>query len=303
MFADLDYTDDEVRQDVMSWGIWLTKELRLKGFRFDAIKHYSEQFLLDFIRNLEDNSGASMFIVGEYWKGDVHVLSEYLKQIDYRFALFDAPLVYKFSKWSLAEAADMRDLLNESLVSLEPRSAVTFVMNHDTQPSQALEAPITEWFVPLGYALIMLRMDGYPCVFYGDLYGISGGVKDDWQPPTAQGKIPDIVLVRKLYAYGEQNDYFDHPNLIGWVRRGTWDRPDGCAVLLSNVDLGQKRMYVGESHAGETWRDVIGWEWREAVIGKDGWALFHVGAKSVSIYVNKAAQGREQFGQFQSKIY
>ena len=87
-------------------------------------------------------------------------------------------------------------------------------MNHDTQPSQALSAPIYHFFIPMGYALILLRLDGYPCVFYGDLYGIKGGV-DFPHPPSAGGKISDLCLARKLYAYGEQHDYFDKPNCIG----------------------------------------------------------------------------------------
>ena len=35
-----------------------------------------------------------------------------------------------------------------------------------------------------------------------------------------------------LHNLGEQNDYFNDPNCIGWVRRGTWDKKDGCAVVL-----------------------------------------------------------------------
>ena len=37
---------------------------------------------------------------------------------------------------------------------------------------QALCSWVQEWFKPLAYALILLRRDGYPCVFYGDYYGI-----------------------------------------------------------------------------------------------------------------------------------
>ena len=50
--------------------------------------------------------------------------------------------------------------------------AVTFVDNHDSEPGQALESFIEDWFKPLAYALILLRKEGLPCVFYGDYYGI-----------------------------------------------------------------------------------------------------------------------------------
>ena len=42
--------------------------------------------------------------------------------------------------------------------------------NHDSEPGQALESFIENWFKPLAYALILLRKGGLPCVFYGDYY-------------------------------------------------------------------------------------------------------------------------------------
>ncbi len=49
---------------------------------------------------------------------------------------------------------------------------MTLVTNHDTQPLQALEAPVEPWFKPLAYALILLRENGVPSVF-ADLFGAS----------------------------------------------------------------------------------------------------------------------------------
>jgi len=303
MFADLDYAHPEVVQDVKNWGVWVAKELNLKGFRFDAIKHFSEEFLLEFVKNLDGSLGEGWFAVGEFWQMSLQGLTEYLEKMDHKFSLFDAPLVGNFSRISTGDKADLRSVFDNTLVKVEPYNAVTLVMNHDTQPSQALQVPIADWFKPLAYALILLREDGYPCIFYGDVYGIKGGVENDWLPPAAGGKIPDMSLARKLYAYGEQNDYFNDPNLIGWVRRGTWDRPDGCAVSLSNAEMGEIRMYVGESHHGEKWTDVLGWQSAEVEIGGDGFGTFPVGPCSLSIYVNKAAPGRGKFGRFNSKIY
>jgi alpha-amylase len=177
-------------------------------------------------------------------------------------------------------------------------------MNHDTQPSQALSAPISPWFTIHAYSLILLRDSGYPCIFYGDVYGLRGGVPANLQStPSAQGKIPDLCLVRKLYAYGEQNDYFNEANLVGWVRRGMWDRRDGCAVVLSNAEMGSQRMWVGDVHKGERWTDVLGWEKEGVVIGEDGWGVFPVGGCSASVFVNEKAKGRERFGKFDSRIY
>ena len=60
------------------------------------------------------------------------------------------------------------------MVKNHPEHAVTFVDNHDTQRGQALESTVEEWFKPAAYALILLREDGLPCLFYGDYYGIEG---------------------------------------------------------------------------------------------------------------------------------
>lgn len=113
-----------------------------------------------------------------------------------------------------------------------------------------------------------------------------------------------MILARKLFAYGEQNDYHDQPNCIGWVRRGTHDKPEGCAVVMSNADAGEIRMFVGEERKGQTWSDLLGWEEKEVKIGDDGFGMFPCPGVSVSIFTNKEAQGREKFPvNFDANIY
>ena len=176
-------------------------------------------------------------------------------------------------------------------------------MNNDTQPYQALEVPIEPFFKPLAYALILLRYDGYPCIFYGDLYGIDPKGDKQTFGPSCGGALSNLTLARKLYAYGLQKDYFDYATCIGWVRYGTWDRRFGCAVVMSNAGPGEKRMHVGEMHAGEKWTDVLGWESREVEIDHEGCGMFVCAGTSVSVWVNKDAEGRDRFGKFDDKIY
>ncbi len=172
-----------------------------------------------------------------------------------RFCLFDCPLLYNLSKASRALSYDLRKIFDGSLVASKPMNAVTLVQNHDTQPGQALAAPLEDYFKPLAYAMILLRGAGYPVVFYGDLYGING--PHVFRGPSCRGCLADLVLARKLYAYGPEESYFNSRNCIGWVRRGTWDRLDGCAVVLSNAGPGEKSMFVGQTHAGEVWTDIV----------------------------------------------
>lgn len=65
MFADLDYAHPEVQDDVKNWGTWIGKEVKIKGLRFDAVKHFSEDFLKEFVRHLDQTVGEGWFLVGE----------------------------------------------------------------------------------------------------------------------------------------------------------------------------------------------------------------------------------------------
>lgn len=301
MFADIDYSHSEVQADVKNWGVWITKEIGLSGFRLDAVQHFSERFTNEWVDNLRDECGHDMFLVGEYWVGDPEEMVAWLDQMDHKFSLYDAPLVYNFSNISTSEAADLRKVFDNTLVQVQPVSAVTVVMNHDTQPGQTVATPIEGFFKPLAYALILLRREGYPSVFYGDLYGMQG---ENPEPPSCGGKLADLMLARKLYAYGDQEDYWDDPNCIGWVRRGTWDKPAGLACLMSNKGPGEIRMAVGPEHAGEKWTELLGWEEGEVEIDEEGFGLFKCPGVSLSVWVNKEAEGQDQFPtNFDSDIY
>lgn len=68
----------------------------------------------------------------------------------------------------------------------------------------------------LTYALILLRESGLPCIFYGDYYGISG----EFAQQDFREEIDKLLDLRLNLAYGEETDYFDDPNCIGWTRAG-----------------------------------------------------------------------------------
>lgn len=72
---------------------------------------------------------------------------------------------------------------------------------------------------------------------------------------------------------------------------------------MSNAGPNEKRMHVGEMHAGEKWTDVLGWESREVEIDNEGYGMFICPGTSVSVWVNKDAEGRDRFGKFDDRIY
>ena len=58
-------------------------------------------------------------------------------------------------------------------------------------------------------------------------------------------------------------------------------------VLYSNKGEGEKTMYIGTKHVGETFIDVIGNCDEEVIIREDGCGVFKVKEKSVSVWIKK----------------
>lgn len=124
MFADLSYDHEEVKQDVLAWGKWISKEITLKGFRFDAVKHFSEDFLREFCKTMDEEHGEPWFMVGEFWKDSLQDMCDYLDRMARKFSLFDAILVHKFSEMSKTPEADLTKIFDGTLVKTEPVNAV-----------------------------------------------------------------------------------------------------------------------------------------------------------------------------------
>ena len=167
-------------------------------------------------------------------------------------------------------------------MEIKPDKAVTFVDNHDTQRGQALESTVQEWFKPAAYALILLRDQGLPCVFYGDYYGISG----QYAQEDFKEVLDRLLAIRKDLAYGEQTDYFGDANCIGWVRSGA-ENQSPIAVLISNDQENSKAMFVGQEWADQTFVDLLENHPAQVTINAEGYGEFPVAAGSVSVFAAK----------------
>jgi alpha-amylase len=294
MFADIEFRNPAVREELRRWGKWYLEEAPFAGVRLDAVKHMSPAFLiewLDYMRTLK----PGLFAVGEYWAPeDLGVMLQFIEATGGRIALFDAPLHHNFFVASnTGKEYDLTGILKNCLLGAKPALTATLVDNHDTQPLQTLEAPVQTWFRPLAYALILLREAGYPCVFYPDLYGAhyvgkgaDGNDKEVWLEKCPH--LEQLLVARKQYAYGRQRDYFDAPNCIGWTREGEADHSgSGCAVMLSNGEAAAKKMEMGPAHAGKVFIDQLGIRPEEVTIDESGWGEFLVNAGAVSVWIEK----------------
>lgn len=293
MFSDIEFRNPAVREELKRWGKWYHETAGFDGLRLDALKHISHDFYNEWLDYMRANFKNDLFVIGEYWTpDDVYVLEEYIRATESRIHLFDVPLHYNFHNASNAgKDYDLRTIFNNSLTSVHPEMAVTFVENHDTQPFQGLESPVDNWFKPLAYTLILLRQEGYPCIFYCDLYGTCY-IEKRQDGHDEKVNLPKVFVLEKLlaarqkYAWGAQHDYFDEANCIGWVREGD-NEHKGCAVLLSNGRKAQKTMYVGLQYIGKCFIDFLGNSRAKVWIDENGLGNFQVKAGSVAVWVPK----------------
>ncbi|KAK7033141.1 glycoside hydrolase family 13 protein [Favolaschia claudopus] len=273
---DIDHRHPEVRKDLLNW----------VGFRLDAIKHIDRNFIYTFLTHVRRHSRKpQMFSVSEYWSADVKLILPYINAFRGETAFFDVPLHNNFHLASKQRAQyDLRNILNGSVVKERPHDAVTFVDNHESVIGQSLESWVDTNFKLQAYSLILLRQNGHPCVFYGDLYP-----NEECYDTEISRNLTLLVEARKKFAYGPCKDYFVNPDCIGFVRMGDSLHP-GCAVLLSNKDdsTGEfthtVRMFVGREHAGTKFRSFMS-TLEDIVIDSQGFGKFKCDANCVEVWV------------------
>eukprot|EP01134_Creolimax_fragrantissima_P006137 CFRG6137T1 len=287
---DVDYGDPEVRNETITWGKWMLDMTNVDGFRMDAVKHYSLWYSPEWLTQMRLHSGKDMFAVGEYWSSDLDILSQFINDTDGTMSLFDVPLQGEFANASMTgRGYNMSSIFDTSLVQIHPTFAVTFVSNHDTQPLQALQSVVEPWFMPIAYALTLLRQGGVPVIFDPDYYGAEYITNDTTGEPQTvilvsfRSVLDKYLYARKQFVYGEQLDYFDHVNIIGWTSLGDEEHPGSMAVVLSNGQEGTKTMNVGKPNTDYV--DLMGYMNSTVTTDENGWAEFDCNEISVSVWI------------------
>ena len=283
MGADVDFNNPEVVNELDKWGKWYLDTTEVDAFRLDAVKHIKSGFMADWIKSMKDEK-EGLQCVGEYWNRNIDSLKSYIEKTNSTIPLFDVPLHYNLYESSNSSGYyDFARIFENTLVKEMPSQAVTFIDNHDTEPGQALYSWIPDWFKPLAYALILLRKDGLPCIFYGDYYGIP-----TQNVNTKKDMLENLMKLRKDYAYGEQKDYFDHHDIIAWVRMGDEEHSNsGLVAIMSDGPGGGKMMNVGPKLANSTFYDYTGNVKENIYVDQDGNGIFYCNGGSVSVWVKK----------------
>lgn len=100
--------------------------------------------------------------------------------------------------------------------------------------------------------------------------------------------LDNMMQIRKQYAYGEQIDYFDHHDVIAWIRTGDEEHPNsGLVTIMSDGPGGGKTMNVGSRLANSTFYDYTGNVKETVYVDNEGNGIFYCNGGSVSVWVKK----------------
>lgn len=284
MGVDLDFDNDTVKEEVLKWGKWYMDTFAVDGLRLDAVKHIHSHYYKDWIQELRNYTERNFFAVGEYWSGDIQRLKKYIHDTGGKIHLFDVPLHFNFYHASKQKSSyDMGSIFNNTLVKDIPYLAVTMVDNHDTQPLQSLESMVEDWFKPLAYAIILLRKEGYPCVFSADYLGATYTGNGKEINLTSHKWIIDRFLeARNQYTFGQNRNYLDDRHIIGWTFEGDANYKS-MAVIMSNDNEGSKWMETGKPD--REYRDITGHHKTKIKTNDSGWGHFSTRGESISVWV------------------
>lgn len=287
MFADTEFRNPAVREELKNWALWYLQTTGVDGFRLDAVKHITPSFFPNWLQDLRTATQKELFAVGEH-ASPLEVMITYLKDAKGCMSLFDFPLQLHFHEASIKGADyDLRTIFDQTLTQSDAIHSVTFVDNHDSQASRGMGLEVMSWFLPHAYSLILLREKGYPCVFYPHLYGFhkdESGQNNDGSEDTC-ASLDKLLIARKQYAYGIQKDYFEQPGMIGWIREGNDDPASGMAAVLSNKEEGFLEMEVGKKHAHKVFYEITGSREDKVNMDENGKGRFPVNAGKIAVWV------------------
>ncbi|MFW5976592.1 MAG: alpha-amylase [Bacillota bacterium] len=226
MGVDYDYLNPEVQDEIIKWGKWLVNEIKVDGFRLDAVRHIDTDFMNRWIEELQKYTTTWLNFIGEAWFEDTSNITGYLDTVDNEHLMaFDYPLHNAFRELRDGKL-NMKWLGGRGLVNddIYANKAVTFVDNHDTDRDRDHNGygvkPIYNRKYQ-AYTYILTREEGLPTVFWKDYF-----IYD------MKEKLDKIIEARKKFAYGpgfetSTNDI----NNYSYIRAGS-DKVQGSGLVM-----------------------------------------------------------------------
>lgn len=256
-FPDACYRFGSAYDDMKSWLNWLKDDIGFDGgWRFDYVKGLEPWV----VKGMKDATG-DMFSIGEYWDGNVDLLSTWSNQTG--ASVFDFALYYTMADiFTKADGSGyLPDLVDpsKSFAAKNPDKAVTFAGNHDTD----------EIFVDkmMAYAFI-LTYQGYPSIWWKDYfnYGL-----DDLGGKWGNG-INQLVWVRGALADGRPEIKLlktDDGDLLIYGANGNSPSSPGYIVVINDHPTAWKSATVQTDNTYLQDKNLTAYAWHSTVEGEN----------------------------------
>jgi alpha-amylase len=210
-------TSNWMRNGTRNWLVWYKKQVGFDGIRIDAVKHFPDWAMEDFLYNLQYNAGwanggGRMFAVGEYVGGKSQ-LDGWANNVQNRAGTFDFSL--RDGLYAMVSAGGSFNIGNLPGYQQNNRvflidgqyvhRTVPFVNNHDTfRPQVGSTGNYTGWntgselaphidpFDPRLSAVyaVALAVDGSPQIFFEDLFNVGNTGKRWTHSPKSTTDLP-----------------------------------------------------------------------------------------------------------------
>lgn len=216
-YYDYDQFQQVTKDTLYEWAKWNWNDVGVRGFRMDAVKHFTPEFVGDLFDYLHDNGIDPGLAVGEWYSTGTGELAGWVNDV-YTYMDEDtkssiAPKIFDFAlRESLRQACDgfgydVRNVFGASLHDAEGLSGnnvVTFVNNHDFRDESGF-ASLIHNDPMLAYAYILTNNHlGLPSVFYPDYYGYPDDGTSYYPDDKSAhaGEIKDLMEVHQNYITG-----------------------------------------------------------------------------------------------------
>lgn len=218
-FYDYDQYQASTKKALIDWTKWNWTDVGARGFRMDAVKHFSPEFVGDMFDSLHDAGIIPGLAVGEWygtntgelagWVNNVLSYMDADTKVDIHPRIFDFSLRENLRKACDDGSFDSRDIFQGSIVDVEGLPGfhvVTFLNNHDFRDASGFASLIQNDPI-LGYVYLLTNNKlGLPSVFYPDYAGYPiDPVNYSYHPSGLSPMKVDIdklIQIHQSYIFG-----------------------------------------------------------------------------------------------------
>ena len=269
---DYNLQNPEITQQLFDVTRFWLEEMKVDGFRLDAIKHLVEKgpfqentnethAWLQAFFNMYKTVNPQAFAVGEAWTVTSQVLDYTGDEVDIAFAFDLAEAIVNTAQGPLALLVGKE--MTHIVENYPPGQYGTFITNHDqNRVMSTLKGDVTKAKIA---ATILLTSPGVPFIYYGEEIGMKGVKPDEnirrpmqWSGEnTGAGMTvgkpwylpdPDYEQVNLVNQVDDPDSLFNHYKALihlrnehAALRTGTWTLVDG----------GTPRLYTYLRHEGD----------------------------------------------------